>query len=196
MKITNYTKKNKVVDMDINIPKKSVKKVKIPNVLTKAKKSSGWFRVYPYGISASHIAIQPVMVFKDDSKDITLSVRLSPREAAESVLGNNKLLGSPHGVTQQVFESLSLEIESCYFLTVKEKVQYVQLNFKNHPLKKSMVFKAAEALSLCLHLNVPFFSNKEFIKLSKDISYKDLMDGVHIKEIMSEIGKRKHYYLM
>jgi len=127
----------------------------------------------PFGLSLTNELAKPFMIFKDlKTEQLTLPVPLAPIEAglilAQSSTQNVPAV--PHRFVEMLLNSMDISIEKCIFMEIKGLNQYVRLFLVGHPKYNSMKLKASEALSLCLHLKVPFFATKEFIQKSKKMN--------------------------
>lgn len=127
----------------------------------------------PFGLSLTNELAKPFMIFKDlKTEQLTLPVPLAPIEAgltlAQSTTQNVPV--APHRFVEMLLGSLDIRIEKCIFMEIKGLNQYVRLFLVGHPKYNSMKVKATEALSLCIHLKVPFFATKEFIQKSKNMN--------------------------
>lgn len=156
-------------------------------------------KLEPVGIQISADIQRPMLILKDKLEKYVLPVYLNPLEAGVS-LGQGQIQlqtnsGGPHHVTGLIFQSLGLKIEKCIFVEIVNQKQFVRLYFENHPSHGSMKVKAEEAMSLCLHLKVPFYAPKEVVNKAKvmtaevDLVSKSL--NLHPDSLI-----RHHEYLM
>lgn len=123
----------------------------------------------PFGISISTDPQRPFLLLKDSKHELTLPVAISPLEAGVTLNQHNKSAApsSPYKFTQELLQSLSIEIKQCVFVQIKGPLQYVRIYFSGHPNTNSLKLRADEAMSMCLHFNVPIFATKAFINKSK-----------------------------
>jgi bifunctional DNase/RNase len=126
-------------------------------------------QVFPFGLSVGHEMAQPVMIFKSNQGDTTLPVLIDSLEAGVTLAQSNRGIAplSPHKATQQIFEILGVKLEKCIFVEVKSSAQYVKIFFKENENSKSIKVKACDAISLCLHLEVPIYTTKEVVVKSR-----------------------------
>ena len=127
----------------------------------------------PFGMSLTNELSRPFMIFKDlKTEEITLPVALSSIEAGVTLSQStvNQVPVSPHRFLEMVLTSLDIKIDKCVFIEIKELNQYARLFMTGHPKYTSLKVKASEAISLCLHLKVPFFSTMSFIQKSKQMN--------------------------
>lgn len=126
-------------------------------------------QVFAFGLSVGQELSQPIMIFKSNQGDITLPVLINSLEAGVTLAQSNKGIAplSPHKATQQIFTSLGVKIEKCVFVEVKTNAQYVKIFFTENGNAKSIKVKASDAISLCLHLEVPIYTTKEVVIKSR-----------------------------
>jgi hypothetical protein len=126
----------------------------------------------------------------------SLAVNLSPIETGvliqQSAPGS---LASTHRVTELLLESLKIRIEKCVFVALKDNHQYLRLYLDGHPSHGSIKVKAEEAMSLCLHLDVPIFATKKFMHKSRVMSVE--MEGLSQGLMMNPaVMTKTHEYLI
>ncbi len=111
----------------------------------------------------------PVLVLKAVKMDLTLPIPLNPLEAGITLAQSNKSIApvSPHKATAALLKALSMNIDKCVFVEIKNSHQYVKLFITGHPQVRSLKLKAEEVLSLCLYLEVPLYTTREFIDRSR-----------------------------
>jgi hypothetical protein len=126
-------------------------------------------QIFPFGLSVGHEMAHPIMIFKSNKGDTTLPVLINSLEAGVTLAQANKGIAplSPHKATQQIFSSLGVKIEKCIFVEVKSNAQYVKIFFTENTNQKTIKVKASDAISLCLHLEVPIFTTKEVVIKSR-----------------------------
>lgn len=135
-------------------------------------------QLFPYGLSLNHDPSRPLLLLRDDDAEHTLPVFLTPIEAGVAIQQNNHQIipTTPHRVTEILLESLKIKIEKCIFIAIKGHHQWMRLYLSGHPTHDSIEVKAEEAMSLCLHLNVPIFATKKFMNKSRVMSAQ--IDGL------------------
>lgn len=158
---------------------------------------SDLIKLIPYGMQISPDGVSPILILKEEKGEATMPVPLNHLEAGVTITQSNKSgpQMTPHKLTQMMLESLNIQIESCVFTEIKGPHQFVRLNFKNHPYLPFMKVRADEAMSLCLHLNVPFFATAAFMAKSRILTAE--IEGVQ-KGLMANpsILNKNHKYLM
>lgn len=129
-------------------------------------------KLIPFGLSLAPDMNRPLLLLKSETGDHTLPVALNPLEAGVALTQFNKTNApvTPHRVTEALLASFDVKIEKCIFVEIKGHFQYVRLYLSNHPNLKSMKFRADEAMSLCLHLNVHFYATHQFVNASKSMN--------------------------
>ncbi len=135
-------------------------------------------RLRPYGLSVSADFARPFLLLKDEKHTYTLPVAINPLEAGVALTQANKSVAptTPHRFTEVLLESLHMQIEKCVFVEIKGHFQFVRLFLKNHPTQETLKVRADEAMSLCLHLDIPMYASKEYITKSRVMNAE--MDGV------------------
>lgn len=149
----------------------------------------------PFGLSLTNEMSRPFMIFKDlKTEEMTLPVPLTPIEAGVTLAQStvNQVPISPHRFLEMMLSSLDIKIEKCVFMEIKGLNQSVRLFMNGHPKYNSLKIKASEAISLCLHLKVPFFATREFIKKSKQMSVvpmtvQEPVDGKTLPSLLAHI---------
>lgn len=153
-------------------------------------------RLYPYGLTLVQDPSRPTFLLKDDTGKYTLPVSLSPIEAGVALTQANQSIvpTTPHKVTELLLQSLNLKIEKCIFVEIKGHHQFVRLFLDGHPTHGSLKARADEALSLCLHLDVPFFASKNFLSRSQVMCAE--IDGLaQDPRLSSAVLGKTHGYL-
>jgi hypothetical protein len=154
-------------------------------------------RLRPYGLSVSTDFARPFLLLKDENHDYTLPVAINPLEAGVALTQANKSVAptTPHRFTEVLLESLQMQIERCVFVEIKGHFQFVRLFLKNHPTQKTLKVRADEAMSLCLHLDIPIYASKEYIAKSRVMNAE--MDGVSADiKAHPSIMQKNHPYVM
>lgn len=122
-----------------------------------------------YGLSVGPEMGQSVLILKAVDKDLTLPIPVNPLEAGITLAQSNKSIApvSPHKATAALLKALSMQIEKCVFVEIKNSHQYVKLFISGHPQVRTLKVKAEDVLSLCLYLEVPLYTTREFIARSR-----------------------------
>lgn len=154
-------------------------------------------KLIPFGVQLSADGLRPLLILKDEKGESTMPVTLNALEAGVALTQSNKNIAptTPHRVTELLLESLNLKIESCVFIEIKGAYQYVQLKLSGHPTVKFIKVRADEAMSFCLHFNVPLFATKDFMARSRVLTAEQV--GV-AKGILAnpEVLNKTHRYVM
>jgi bifunctional DNase/RNase len=126
-------------------------------------------RLYPFGVQVPTDGTRPLLLLKDEKGDSVMPVALTPLEAGVTITqsANNVATTTPHKLTETILNSLDITIESCIFVEIRAPYQYVVVKFNGHPQITSLKLRADEAMSLCLHLNVPLYATQTYIAKSK-----------------------------
>jgi bifunctional DNase/RNase len=129
-------------------------------------------RLHAYGLSLSQDPARPMLILRDESGRHNLPVLLTPIEAGVTIQQSNQqwMPTTPHRVTEALLESLNIKIEKAVFVALRDHHQYMRLYLDGHPSMGSMKVKAEEAMSLCLHLDVPIFATTKFMNKSRSMS--------------------------
>ncbi len=137
-------------------------------------RSKDLIKLSAYGISLVPDPHRPLLLLKDQKGEHNLPVTINPLEAGMALTQfNNKISPvAPHKISEILLASLDIKIEKCVFVEIKGSFQYVRLFIKNHPQLKSIKVRADEAMSFCLHLNIPFFATPEFMNASRNMNFK------------------------
>jgi len=162
----------------------------------------------PFGMQLSADGMRPMLLLKDASGELTLPVPLNPLEAGVTLTQSNKSITptTPHRVTELLLEGLNLKVETCVFTEIKGLRQYVRLQIQssipangemdlaNSSLKYLRV-RAEEAMSFCLHFNVPMFATRNYIARSRTLSIE--LEGV-TKGVQAnpELMDKQHKFMM
>jgi hypothetical protein len=122
-----------------------------------------------YGLSVGAEMGQPLLILKALKQDLSLPIPLNPLEAGITLAQSNKTIApvSPHKATAALLKALGMQIEKCVFVEIKNSHQFVKLFVSGHPAVRSLKLKAEEVLSLCLYLEVPLYTTREFIARSR-----------------------------
>jgi hypothetical protein len=154
-------------------------------------------RLQPFGLSLNLDPSRPMLLLKDETGKHTLPVFLTPIEAGVTIQQSNSqvLPTTPHRVTEMLLESLSIRIEKCVFVALKDHHQYMRLFLEGHPTQGSLKVKAEEAMSLCLHLNVPIYATQKFMNKSRMMSaqIEGLSQGLQVNP---SVLVKTHDYLI
>ncbi len=154
-------------------------------------------RLLPYGMTLAQDPSRPTFLLKDKAGEHVLPLTLTPMEAGLAVQQSSQVVlpSTPHRVLSQLLDSMSIKITKCVFVEIRGNLQYVRLFLENHPTHGSLKVRADEALSLCLHLNVPLYATKKFMNRSRVMNAESegLADGLQLNPA---ILTRNHEYLL
>jgi uncharacterized protein len=136
----------------------------------------------PYGLSLTNENARPFLILKDALGEHTLPVAVTQIEAgvALSQSSPTQMTTTPHAFLDKLLSSLDIKIERCVFIEITGNHQYVRIFMTGHPRYQSIKVRADEAMSLCLHLKVPFYATKSFIQKSKVMSTNSMDETAHI----------------
>ncbi len=153
-------------------------------------------RLQPYGLSLNQDPSRPILILKSDKGEHTLAVGMSPIEAGVMIQQSSPAAtSSPHKVTSQLLETLNIKIEKAVFVALKDNHQYMRLYLEGHPTHGSLKVKAEEAMSLCLHMEVPFYATKKFMNKSRVMSAE--IEGLSQGLMMNPaVMTKTHEYLI
>ncbi len=153
-------------------------------------KTKDLMRLIPFGLSLAPDMNRPLLLLKSENGDHTLPVALNPLEAGVTLTQFNKATvpTTPHRVSEAILASLDVKIDKCVFVEIKGHFQYVRLYLKGHPNMKSMKFRADEAMSLCLHLNVGFYATLEFMNASRAMNMQAEIINKDMKALLQDKG--------
>lgn len=151
-------------------------------------------QLFPYGLSVTTDASRPMLLLKDEGHQHTLPVALSPIEAGFALSQSNKTTvpSTPHKFTEILIQSLNIEIKQAVFVEIRGANQYLRLYFTGHASMSSIKLRADEAMSLCLHLNVPIFATKNYIGRSRVMSAEVEGNGQRLQH-MSFMAEKTGY---
>ncbi|PIS11353.1 MAG: hypothetical protein COT73_04430 [Bdellovibrio sp. CG10_big_fil_rev_8_21_14_0_10_47_8] len=154
-------------------------------------------RLAPYAMALNQDPSKPLLLLKDKSGQHVLPVTLNPVEAGTALQSSSHSLipTTPHKVTQLLLESLKMKVERCVFVEIKGHCQYVRLFIDGHPNEESLKVRADEAMSLCLHLNVPFYATRKFMNRSRTMQ-ADLEGLAQVQSSQPDVFTRTHQYLL
>lgn len=154
-------------------------------------------QLFPFGVSFGADSQRPFLLLKDASHEHTLPVAINALEAGVTLTQSNPLAvpASPHRFTGELMKSLAIEARQCVFVQIKGANQFVRVYLSGHPSVSSIRLRADEAMSLCLHLNIPIFASKAFIGRSKVLSAEIEGLGREMKRL-SPPSERSRGYLM
>ena len=153
--------------------------------------------LFPYGVTLGADHQRPILILKDESCNITVPVWLSPVEAGIAITQNNvkAAANSPHALSFKVLEDLGITPVKCLLTEVKGHHQYVEVFFKGSRKLKSLVVRADQAVSFCLHAHVQFFCKKSFIEDCRELELEQIGLENHLQG-RPGVMKNKHPYLM
>lgn len=160
-------------------------------------KSQDLIRLYPYGLSVATEYSRPVLLLKDEKGENTLPVFLSPIEAGVTISQTNRSQAeaSPHKFTSELLKKMGIEVVRCLFQEIRGHHQFVRFELKGAQGFDQIVIRADEAMSLCVHLNVPIYASHEFISNSRIMNAE--MEGVHKGIVVNpKIVDKNHPFVM
>jgi hypothetical protein len=128
--------------------------------------------LFPFGVSLATDDARPFLLLKSDDGEHTLPVALNPLEAGVTLSQANKAVApvTPHKFTSLLMQAMNIQAKQCVFVQIKGVHQYVRIYLSGHPTVNSIKLRADEAMSLCLHLQIPIFATKAFINQSRVMS--------------------------
>jgi bifunctional DNase/RNase len=157
-------------------------------------------QLYPHGVSLNQDPSRPILILRNRPEkgqaEHTLAVNLSPIETGVLIQQSAPgVQARTHRVTELLLESLKIRIEKCVFVALKDNHQYLRLYLDGHPTHGSLKVKAEEAMSLCLHLEVPIFATKKFMNKSRVMSAE--VEGLSQGLMMNPaVMTKTHEYLI
>lgn len=157
---------------------------------------SDWIEIYPYAVTMGVDQARPVMIFKEKNGESVMPVWMSNIDVGIAISQNNNRASgnSPHDVTAKIMQSLSVALEKCVFAEVRGHHQYVDLYFRDNKLMP-LRFRADQAISFCLHEEVPFYCQRSFIAQCKDLN----LEMGEVQDFLASHNQsqlKKHPYLM
>jgi bifunctional DNase/RNase len=140
-------------------------------------KNRSWIKLLPYAVQMSADGRRPILILKDHSGTHSLPVPLNPLEAGIALTQSNKSIAplSPHKVTESLLQSLKIQFSSCVFSEIKGSYQYVTLTMKKDKSKTEvgpLKVRADEAMSFCLHFNIPLYATQTFMDRSRTLAFE------------------------
>lgn len=153
-------------------------------------------KIVPYGLSVGPEMIRPILIMKAEKSDLTMPVPLNPLEAGVTLSQSNKTIApiTPHKATQELLRALGIKIEKAIFVEIKGQYQYLKLYISGHPLVKELKVRADEAMSLCLHCEVPIYTTKELAIKSRVLN-AELESMKKDVRISPQIMQKNHMYI-
>lgn len=150
----------------------------------------------PYGMSLHNDTTRPFLLLKDESGQFTLPVGISQIEAGVTLTQSStgQALGTPHTFSEKLLNSLDIKIEKCIFVEINGHHQYVRVYMTGHPRYQSMKLKAEDAMSLCLHLKVPFYASPSFIQRSKVMTAEVTTSAKNMNNQPEFTNLKKHFH--
>jgi bifunctional DNase/RNase len=126
-------------------------------------------QLFPFGVSITPDILNPFVLLKDKSLDLTLPVAIHPIEASSVLSFGNKtqVPYNPHAFLKQILSSLDIKVLQCVFVQLKGPKQFVRIYFQGHDKLNSIKVQADQAISLCISMDVPIFATKKIINQSK-----------------------------
>jgi bifunctional DNase/RNase len=150
----------------------------------------------PYGMSLHNDTTRPFLLLKDDSGRYTLPVGINQIEAGVTLTqsSTNHSLGTPHTFSEKLLNSLDIKIDRCIFVEISGHHQYVRVYMSGHPRHQSLKLKAEDAMSLCLHLKVPFYASASFIQRSKTMTAEVSESAKKVLNHTDHVSLKKQYH--
>ncbi len=150
----------------------------------------------PFGMSIDNETTRPFLLLKDDTGRFTLPVGISQIEAGVTLTqsSSHTTSGTPHRFSEKLLTSLEIKIEKCIFVEINGHHQFVRVFMQGHPRMQSLKLKAEEAMSLCLHLKVPFFATASFIQRSKVMNAGNSDAMKKNSSLPDQVGFKKQYH--
>lgn len=154
-------------------------------------------QLHPFGVSLGTDSNRPFLLLKDSTHEFTLPVALSPIEAGVTLVQSSQSGAptSPHRFTGLLLESMGVQAVQCVFVQIKGAHQYVRIYLKGHPKQNSIRLRGEEAMSLCLHLEIPIFATRGFIARSKILTAEIEGLGKGLRQI-PQLNVKRHSYMM
>jgi hypothetical protein len=154
-------------------------------------------KLVPYGVQLAPDGVRPMLLLKDEKGEFTLPVILNPLEAGITLTQSNKTIApvTPHKVTEILMQGLNVSVESCLFIEIRGSHQYVRLNIQGSPDLKFIKVRADEAMSFCLHFNVPMYASKDYIARSR-VLVADHQGQAQSLLANPQVLNKSHKYMM
>ena len=135
---------------------------------------SHWIELFAYGISVASPKKRPVLILKDQEKDLSLPVWISSLDAAVAMVQSNPRnpASSPHQVTEDILKSLDLKLTHCLFTDIIGHHQYVYLCMIGEGVRHQIRCRAEDTMSLCTLSKVKFYCLKDLITESREIDFE------------------------
>jgi hypothetical protein len=162
------------------------------------KKTAPLIRLYAYGMTVTSDGGRPMLLLKDETGELTLTVPMSPLQAGVTITQSSKTAApaSPHRVTELLLKSMQLQISRCVFKDQEESRQWIELELRNHPFGQTHLrVRAEDGLSLCLHLEVPIYATRAFILAARTYIPEAPAPGREMI-VNAKILDRPHPYVM
>lgn len=138
----------------------------------------------------------PILILRDEAGHFSLPVPLSPMDAGLALSQSSTAArpSSPHKAAAHIFKAMNVKVTQAVFEEIRLQKQLLRVFFTGHPVEKSLLMPAEDAMTLCLHLEVPIYASTEFIKKSQELvsELQGLMEGIRSKAGML---KRNHAFI-
>ena len=168
-----------------------------------SERNNSWIRLSPYAVQMAPDGIRPILILKDKTGVHSLPVPLNPLEAGIALTQSNKTIAplTPHRVTESLLQTLRVSVESCVFCEIKGSFQFVNLKLKedlpksakkrNSPVLK---VRADEAMSFCLHFNVPLYATEAFMERSRVLA-SEIQEGTRSLMAAGALSDKSQRYI-
>ena len=163
-------------------------------------RSQKWIRLSPFAVQMAADQARPLLVLKDKTGVHTLPVPLNALEAGVALTQSNPSIvpSSPHKVTEVLLQTLGLQFSSCVFAEIRGSYQFVRLNMKKHDQGKletpSLKVRADEAMSFCLHLQIPIYATATFMERSR-VLVSEVLENSRSLMAQPEIRDKAQRYI-
>lgn len=159
----------KVVNVSAGITNKTQLLFESSDFLESESDDKKLLSLKPYGMQIATDGSRPSLLLRDEKNEHNMPVALNNIEAGVALTQSNPSLApsTPHRVFELLAQSLNIRIVSCTFVEIKACQQFVKLTLENHPTQSFLKLRADEAMSLCLHLNVPIFATAQYMAKSR-----------------------------
>ena len=154
-------------------------------------------QLFPFGLTVPSDQSRPFLILKDD-KGHVLPVAVSAIEAGVTLSQSNPaaIPLTPHRFTSLLLQSLNMRAVQCVFVQIQGPHQYVRIYLSGHAGTNSIRLRAEEAMSLCLHLNIPIYATEDYMNRSKVLAAQIEGMNVDLKKFSMLHHGRKPTYMM
>lgn len=154
-------------------------------------------RLTPFGVTLQADSARPFLLLKDVTQEHVLPVALNPLEAGVTLSQSDKSVApvTPHRFTDLLMASLDIQAMQCVFVQIKGPHQYVRIYLSGHPRTNSIRLRAEDAMSLCLHLDIPIYASRDFIGRSKVLAAQIEGMSLDMKKFLSAPGTPQNYIM-